>query len=183
MDEQQLLEKYDKLVWWIVNAFLRSYSGYFINDPEDMHQDALIALLQYIRKCENPEEELEREFPFFQIKSALCMSVLRELPVSVPMRTTNFKRHVATFSDCTVDIESLKNLLSSRYTIDDLDSIVDLHRLIENSDDINRKIIAGRLEGKTTREIGSEIGLSGTAVSLRLKKMSKSNQIVLPTGG
>ena len=72
------------------------------------------------------------------------------------------------------EIDVLDTIAAADNTEDSAIIRATLQQFVKSLDQVNQQILAGRLEGKTERELGAVVGISGAAVHKRIVKMRAS---------
>ena len=169
--EEDYINKYSKLLWLIVNETARK-SERARNAKEDLHQEGVIALLNYGRSCRT-EDELNR-FPFYPVKYAMLDYIVALDPFSRPHNRNNYKpRRSVSFQ--TVSADALQE--DGIFPVDDLaedhdDIVVKMcfEDFFNDLSDEERSIVSRRLHGMSQKEISDQLGICPPRVTRRLQR-------------
>ena len=173
--EEQLIEKYDRLLWSIVHKFKRKMRKGF-NNEEDLHSECVLVLIQHIRSC-NTMDEIKK-IPVLTMTNAMCRYVLGEQILSYPRRTANFHNVMnkvnskADYAD--VDKDESKRCDPTNDVIDGIDFKDFVNHLSQD----DKKIIVMKLRGHTNREIANDLNVSDVAMTRAIKKLRKFYDLI-----
>ena len=172
--ETRLIEDNMKKVYNSVDNFIHRNSVRVIRIPyEDFVQEALLAYLEYLRKCET-EEELQ-VFPWYDCKQAMCQLVLRFQPISVPKRSQTFSNSIHTVPrTVAMDVAVVRGMDvdgMSRFWTQDVETRVDFDRFMADQSTDAQRMVALRMNNIKNRAIASQCGVSDVTISKRLKKL------------
>ena len=126
--EQEILEQNIMKLHRAVDNFISRKTSTAVCIPyEDLLQEACIAYLEYIRKCDT-EEQLDI-FPWYDVKNGMLRLVVMMQPLSIPVRTNGFQKMVSSMPD-TVSYDVLASTGMeidgmSKYWVDDTDTKLD----------------------------------------------------------
>jgi len=142
---------------------------------DDMVQQAALAFLLYIRRCET--EEQINHFPWHDAINAMCVFVLQSQPFGVPKRTGDFSK-ILRMIPKTVSYEgALNNGLDvdgiSKYWIADKDTQLDFDTFMADQDESLRRIASMKIYGMPNRKIAEQFGVTTRAVDKRITRLNK----------
>jgi len=90
--EAEILKGYENLMRATASRFYSRYDGVRRIDYQDCLQECRLAVLKRIRAAETMEQI--RVFPVRDCIHAMCTVVLGSLPLSVPMRTADYRKRL-----------------------------------------------------------------------------------------
>lgn len=170
--EAELIEQNMPRIYRAVDNFTAMCSRRVVHVPyEDFVQEVAIVFLNYIRKC-GSEKDLET-FPWYDAKQAMSRLVLSYQPLSSPKRSSSFSEAIHAMPH-TISYESNVETLSevdgmSKHWVDDQDTMMDLDIFLDSLPDYADRVIGMRLLGLPSRKIASQLGITESAISQRLK--------------
>lgn len=169
--ERDILAEYTGKLSAIANKFCRGKS----TSAEDCLQELYIVFLKHIRQAETAEEIAC--LPMMDFKHAMCKQVLNNLPVSVPMRTTEFKRIMETiqtagdFEEITGDQIILAGTDAGYAEADERISFDTMWRELSAGD---RETVTAMIETGSVTETARALGVNKSTVSRNLKRIRKT---------
>lgn len=172
--ENEYITKNMKKICNAVDNFVYRCSSDAIGIPYDeMVQEASLAFLMYIRRCEN-EEDLEK-FPFYSVKSALRDLVFTYQPFSCPHSTHRFAEICSGMPE-TVSFDTIpESMLNvdglSRHWVEDKDTEIDFDLFMSDKSDMDQRMIGMKAWGGTFRNIASQFGTSKDSVKRNMDRL------------
>lgn len=168
--EEQLLQKNDRLLWSVVHRFKsKHYNGY--DNMEDLHSECVLVYLKHIRSCETMDDI--KKVPILDMINAMCRYVLGEQALSYPPRTTNFRQVMESAASKVdyVELDRDENLRSEPLN-DTLDEIAfkDFYAALPP---MEQKIVAMKLDGHRNREVARDLGVTDVEITRALQKIRK----------
>lgn len=142
---------------------------------EDLVQQVMEAYLLYIRRCKT-EADL-KIFPWYDAKHAMCDLVLRSQPLSVPKSTKTFNEVLHSLPKTVSFDVMMANGVEvdgmSKTWVQDKDTEIDFEEFMASQDDLNNRLVAMRLRGKSIRGIAEYCEVKKSAIGDRINKMYK----------
>lgn len=161
VQESELMQKYNRLLWFCVHNFKRSSK---LQDEEDLYQEAAIVFLNFIRSCDSMES-LQTSFPFMDIKNALTRWIIAQQVVSFPKtRTTDFKRIMRSAKSAELK-EEIAVKTSDDSSMDYIFAKLTLESYCHSLNETERKVLLLKSMGKRNREAAHELGVSEVKIS------------------
>lgn len=163
-----------KKIYNAVDNFVFRCSSNVIGVPyEEMVQEACIAVLKYLRRCEN-EEDLKK-FPFLSVKSALRDLVFTYQPLSVPHSTHRFSE-ICSGMPSTVSFDTLPSSIievdgMSHHWVEDKETEIDFDAFMSAKTDADRRMVGMKFWGGTFRDVARQFGTSKDSVKRNLDKL------------
>ena len=140
---------------------------------DDCVQEVSIAFLNYIRRCES-EDQL-RIFPWYDAMQAMSRLILQSQPLSVPLRTSSFKKIInsipLTVSYDVLMTNGIEVDGMSKHWVPDKDTEMDFNDFMSSQDESIQRIASMRLHGMTMREIAGQFGVCFQAIDKKLKNL------------
>lgn len=140
---------------------------------DDCVQEVSIAFLNYIRRCES-EDQL-RIFPWYDAMQAMSRLILQCQPLSVPLRTSSFKKIInsipLTVSYDVLMTNGIEVDGMSKHWVQDKDTEMDFNDFMSSQDESIQRIASMRLHGMTMREIAGQFGVCFQAIDKKLKNL------------
>lgn len=164
-----LLTKYDKLIWMTVHRF-RSRNACLGIGTDDLHSECIVAYMEHIKKAKNMEE-IER-FPFRDMVHAMCSFILGNQLVSFPKKCTNqYQKFMKICEErgSGIPIDNV-NVERSEQTEDVLASVI-FRQFYSQLSPKEKLIVRGKLRNETSIAIAAQLGMSETQVSRMLSEM------------
>ena len=170
VQEEQLIEQYDRLLWSIVHRFKRRKNDGYQN-KEDLHSECMLVFLKHIRSCDTMDDI--RKIPIRDMINAMCLFVLGEQALSYPKRTSDF-RQVMDSAASKVDYTELDREESLRQEPlnDALDEIA-FKDFCATLSPLEREVVVKKLEGLKNREIARDLGVTDVVMTRTIQKMRK----------
>ena len=168
--EEQLIEKYDRLLWSIVHKFKRKMRKGF-NNEDDLHSECVLVLIQHIRSC-NTMDEIKK-IPVLTMTNAMCRYVLGEQVLSYPRRTSNFKNVMERMNGKVDYAEVDKDKTKGYDPTNDAIDLIAFRDFFMNLSPTDQKIIVMKLKSHTNREIANDLNVSDVAMTRAIKKLRK----------
>lgn len=172
--ENDYIEKNMKKIYNAVDNYVYRCSSNVIGVPyEEMVQEACIALLKYLRRCETDEEA--EKFPFYSVKSALRDLVFTYQPLSVPHSTHRFSE-ICSGMPPTVSFDTLPSSVievdgMSHHWVEDKDTEIDFDMFMADKSDADRRLIGMKFWGGTLRNVAEQFGTSKDSVKRSLDRL------------
>lgn len=169
--EEQLIQKYDRLLWSIVHRFKRrSFDGF--KNKDDLHSECVMVFIRHIRSCDTMDDV--KKVPIRDMINAMCMFALGEQVLTYPRRTTSFSDVMKGVAH-KVDFSVVDRTESRRMSpMDDtLDEIMFNDFLCGLSAE-DQKIVRMKMDGKRNREIAQALGVGDVVITRALKRLHKS---------
>lgn len=157
-----------------VDNFISHKSHTAVSIPyDDLVQEACIAFLEYIRKCDS-EEQLDT-FPWYDVKNGMLRLVVQMQPLSVPIRTSGFQQIVNSMPD-TISYDVLAETGMeidgmSKHWVEDTDTKLDFIAFMDTQPENAKRVTSMRLYGMKNADIADQCGVDKTTISVRLKKL------------
>ncbi len=172
--EQAFVQQYDHLIWSCVRKFRRKMTKQW-RDEEDLHQEAVLVFLSFLRSCNSPED-IKKRFPFQDIKNAMSRHAIGEQVVSFPKsRTSDFSKIV----NSTKAVELAEETVDAWHQVNSIDDLMDklaIEAYKESLEGDAREVIAMKMGGKRNREIARKFGVSDVRISRLCQKLGKEYQ-------
>ena len=176
--EGQLIEKHTKLIWKVVNRFIKANGNPLISKDE-CFQECAIVLLKKIRAMESLKD-LETGFPFMEMRYAMQMHILNSLSMRYP-RTTRRLGEIARldFEKTPYRIEgsTIPDVEVERTVPDNMEEVpfkVDFERFLSRLSDRDRQIVEWKLSGAKNTDIAARLGYSNAKITRILHAIRKS---------
>lgn len=161
--EQEIVQQYDHLIWSCVRKFRRKMAEQW-RDDEDLHQEAVLVFISFIRSCDT-QEDIKKRFPFQDIKNAMSRHSIGEQVVSFPRsRTSDFRKIV----NSTKSVELADVTVDEWHQVNSIDDLIDrlaVESYKETLKGSEREVIAMKMDGKRNREIARQYGVSDVRIS------------------
>lgn len=159
--EAELVEQNLPKIYRAVDNYMARYSKKNYIPYDDFVQEASVAFIEYVRRCET-EEQLNK-FPWYDAIHAMSELVLRSQGISVPQRTSDFSNTIRSLP-LTVSYDTLVsggiNIDGmSKHWVPDMDTKLDFNSFMSDKDEAVQRIAAMRLYGMSMREIASQFGM------------------------
>ena len=164
--EREILAEYTGKLSAIAKKFCRGKN----TSAEDCLQELYIVFLKHIRRAERAEDIAR--LPMIDFKHAMCEWVLNNLPVSVPMRTTDFRRKTETILPAG-DLDQLI-LAGNDMGNSEAEERVSFAEMLRGLSDRDRMIIETMLSTGTMTETARALGVNKSTVSRNLKRIRKT---------
>lgn len=150
---EELINKYEKkirnLVWCYKSKSNRNYS---YDDVDDLVSECMLVFMDYVNKLEDPFDEklLLKQFPYYDMKSAMTRFTLSEAPVHFPRRTSEFKKYIGKTSRCFSDIYDMESSIECQDNeIENLVYDCTLDDFFGTLSDRDKLILKMRMDGKS----------------------------------
>lgn len=172
--ENDFILKNMRNIYNAVDNFVYRCSCNVIGVPyDDMVQEACVAVLKYLRRCET-EDEL-KVFPFLSVKSALRDLVFTYQPLSVPHSTHRFSE-ICTSMPSTVSFDTLPSSVievdgMSHHWVEDKETEIDFDAFMADKSDSDRRLVGMKFWGGTLRNVAQQFGTSKDSVKRSLDKL------------
>ena len=172
--ENEYITKNMKKIYNAVDNFIYRCSSDAIGIPyEEMVQEASLALLLYLRRCEK-EEDLDK-FPFYSVKSALRDLVFTYQPFSCPHSTHRFSEICSGMPE-TVSFDTIpESMLNvdgmSKHWVEDTDTKIDFDLFMADKTDHEQRLIGMKAWGGTFRNIAAQFGTSKDSVKRNMDRL------------
>ena len=164
--ERDILAEYTGKLTAIAQKFCRGRS----TSAEDCLQELYIVFLKHIRQAETAEDIAY--LPMMDFKHAMCEQVLNNLPVSVPMRTADFKRKTETIRTAgDLDQIILAGTDAGYAEADERISFDAMWRELSAGD---RETVTAMMETGSVTETARALGVNKSTVSRNLKRIRKT---------
>ena len=162
--ERDILEEYTGKLSAIAKKFCRGKG----TSAEDCLQELYIIFLKHIRQAEMAEDIAR--LPMMDFKHAMCIQVLRNLPVSVPMRTTDFKRITETIQTAG-EWEEQIILAGTDAGYSEAEERISFNTMWRELSAGDRETVSAMIETGSVKETARALGVNRSTVSRRLKRM------------
>lgn len=173
-EQEDLVNRYDKNIRYIVREFLsRNTRGAYGFD--DYYQEAMLALLAYAKECDSLEQ-LASVFPKRNILNAMCRLKLEEQLLTVPIRTTDYSRFMAS---AWIPVEYNEENVGARCSCSieqDLEKL-ELDLFKSKIRDVDRRILDSLLKGRTMKQAAMDVGLSYPQARRRISAVRRLYQM------
>jgi len=169
--EGKLILSYSRLIWSLVRRFLPREDLPLYG--EDCFQECVTVLLKKIRSVPSLEE-VENQFPFFDMRRAMQTFMLSTTVLRYPKTTTRLahvlkgdrKKRVVLpdgFEPCHLPTEPIQ----------DADSVMDYGIFLDDLTDLERSVLEMRLKGIKNGQIAEKLGIPGYKVTRLLHGIQK----------
>ena len=181
--EQEIVVAAMPKIYRAVDNFTARCSSNVANIPyDDYVQEASIAFLQYIRKCEK-EEDIET-FPWYDAMDAMRTLVMKSQPLSCPKSQHRFSEIIHGMpSTMSLDDINASTGISvdgmSKHWVDDKETQMDFDAFMSSQTENTRRIASMRLYGMTHSDIGRQCGVTESAVRKRLSKLNEDYRMFM----
>lgn len=162
--ERAILAEYTGKLSAIAKKFCRGKS----TSAEDCLQELYIVFLKHIRKAERAEDIAV--LPMMDFKHTMCEQVLNSLPVTVPMRTGDFRRRIESIRPA----EDLKDIAGTEPGYSEAEERVFFTEMLRGLSDRDRMIIDTMLSTGTMTEAARALGVNKSTVSRSLKRIRET---------
>ena len=157
-DEPAILAQYEDLIWRLVHQFRNRAAKDWI-EADDLHQEAVIAFIQYIRTIDSPEA-LQKAFPFRQITNAMCVHCIERQTLSMPKRTSAWKQIMAA-AQAPVPLDNIEvEAACALRPIDESDDRLTFDAFIGGLPDRERTVLQMRIAGMSNRDIAKKLHMT-----------------------
>ena len=164
--ERDILAEYTGKLTAIARKFCRGSS----TSAEDCLQELYIVFLKHIRRAERAEDIAR--VPVMDFKHAMCEWVLSNLPVSVPMRTTDFKRITETIQTAG-DLDQLI-LAGNDMGYSEAEERISFYAMWLELSAGDRETVTAMMETGSVTETARALGVNKSTVSRNLKRIRKT---------
>ena len=167
VQEEALVKKYDRLVWYIVHRFKRRNNSKLANE-EDLYQECMLVLIQHLRSTESLENYNP---PIRDMINAMCRYTLGEQVVFVPKRTSDYTDRINTvykavdYSFVDLDEDKREN------TTENVVMHMFFRDFISSLSGQDLEIVRLKLDGYRNREVAQKLGISDVNVTRKLKRI------------
>lgn len=168
--EAELMQKYDKVVWKIVHRFKRTAASTNWNNKDDLYQEGMMVLLRHIRKAEN-QEELDK-LPVMDIWNAMVRHVMGEQVVSIPKRTTDYRKSIAAIAE-TIEYGELETAEDSGNEIGEAEERIAMEQFANSLPELDRNIVLLKMKGHNQAEVSKILGVPPCKVTRHLRKIQE----------
>lgn len=169
IQEQEMINRFDRVVWRIVHRFMRFNNLGRTCTKDDLHQEGLIVLLEHIRTAEN-EATLKR-LPVMDMWNAMSRLVISDQPIKFPStRTTDFRKIMKKLGE-TVDYSELDSMNVCDNGIEEIETRLDMECFINSLHGLEKEIILLRLKGMSRSEVSEALHIPNAKTTRRLKKI------------
>lgn len=165
--ENQLVQSYDQLIWWIVHRYKGKMSTCRDN-VNDLYQECAIVLINHFRKASTEEEA--RRIPIRDMVNAMCRFNLGEQVVSVPKRTSDFTKKVHSMKATTPWEGLARNTKLSSSPMEDVDGKIMFDSFIGTLPTTDKRIIGYKMNGYSNRETARELGMTDVQITRSLHR-------------
>lgn len=162
--EREIIQRYGDQLKMIAKKFCRGRS----TSEEDCLQELYIVFLKHIRKAERAEDIAV--LPMMDFKHTMCKQVLSNLPVTVPMRTGDFRRRIESIRPA----EDLKDIAGTEPGYSEAEERVSFAEMLRGLSDRDRMIIETMLSTGTMTETARALGVNKSTVSRSLKRIRET---------
>ena len=161
--ERDIIQQFDKKLRAIARSFCRGKSA----SEEDCLQELYIVFLKHIRQAKTLEEIAY--LPMMDLKNAMCKQVLRGLPVSVPLRTADFEKRIATIRAAGSAEDVSISWTDAGYP--EAEERISFELLLRNLSEKDRATIGAMLTAGTMAGAARALGLSKATISRHLQRI------------
>lgn len=171
VQEEALIQHYDKIIWSIVQRFRRK-NGSYIDDQDDLHSECMVVFIAHIHNSSTMEDL--RKIPVRDMINAMCLYVLGEQAVSFPKRTTNFSSVIRTMKG-RAEYEKLdKWANSSSNNIDEAIDKLAFQQFYDSLPHQDRMVVRMKMNGYKNREIAQLLGVNDVKITRTIKRIKKA---------
>lgn len=173
------LERFKNYIWKQVNEFLargRSNSEFLHVDVDDLYQECCIVFLNALRKADDEQSFIEK-LPARDMLRAMCNHVLGMQALTVPKRTTDFRKKLALVSSMTSrpsELDYERVLVGETQNSFELAEMqMDFCSFLSTLSFLEQQVIEEKLHGLKNREIAIKLHLQDSKVSRMLSKCAE----------
>lgn len=166
--EENLVKQYDKLIRRVVNRF-KLRSNYTVVSREDLYQECMLVFIAHIRKAQN-ESQLGR-IPFRDMVNAMCRYTLMEQNVSVPIRTTDYRKRMSSMKGSATLEEADWEMDPISFCEENVVTTVAFSSFMNSLSDQDRQIVKMKMHGFRNKEVSKALGLTDVIITRRLKRI------------
>lgn len=159
--EREILAEYTGKLTAIARKFCHGRS----TSEEDCLQELYIVFLKHIRKAERAEDIAR--LPMMDFKHTMCEQVLNSLPVTVPLRTGDFRRRIESIRPA----GDLEEMAGTEPGYSEAEERVSYDAMMRGLSDRDRMIIETMLSAGTVTETARALGVNKSTVSRSLKRI------------
>ena len=176
--EAELIDMNLPKIYRAVDNFMARYTGKdeLYASYDDCVQEVTIVFLDYIRRCET--EDKIAKFPWHDAIHAMSELVLRNQPLSVPIRTPGFNRIIHSIPKTVPYDVLVSNGMEidgmSKHWVQDKETEIDFDLFMSSQDEIIQRIASMRMYGMNLREIAGQFGVCFQAINKRIKKLKEN---------
>lgn len=167
IQEQEMIERFDRVVWTIVHRFANRAQLGRTCTKDDLHQEGLIVLLDHIRNAE--DEASLKKLPVMDMWNAMSRLIILDQPISYPnTRTSDFRKIMEQLGE-TVDYSELVNHNVHDTGIEAVEARLDMECFANTLGKLDRKIFLLRMGGATRIEVSRILQIPKCKTTRRLK--------------
>ncbi len=169
LQAQEIIERNEAFIKGTVSKFMRrcrqGNSNGVIN-RDDITQELILCFLAEVEKHGEEVARMQK----YTFLHAMYSTVIQAYPLSVPNRTSGFKRITEKrFTFC--QWESIANRISGKDVTAKTIERLSIHERLESLSENDRQIIRWRLDGLTQREIARRKGLTDVQMCREMKRI------------
>ncbi len=174
--EAELIERNMPKIYRAVDNFMARYTGAkgaWFASYDDFVQEASIAFLNHIRKCDS-EDSIDK-FPWYDAINAMSRLVLNNQPVSMGVRTSDFRKIIqsvprtVSFDTLASDVIEVDGM--SKHWVPDKDTEIDFGAFMSSKTESLQRIVAMRLYGMNNRHIAAQYGVCKNCIDKKINKL------------
>lgn len=171
--EQEIVSSYYGLLYTIAKRFYSKAAEARKLDLEDYVQECLIVFLRHIRAV--VDESQIFPLPSREMRHAMCVLALGELPVSVPDRTTDFSKLVSQYQSGD-SLDELAELgwdpggsVASEYS--EVDERLSYEAFFAKQSPKDQQLLVAMTKHRTAKEAAAELGVNASTVCRRVAQL------------
>jgi RNA polymerase sigma factor (sigma-70 family) len=142
---------------------------------DDVYQEVLIEFLYHIRNIES--EDQIYPLPYFKFRLAVCRIIMRSLPVTVPIRTTDFSKRIREYSTCC----SIDDMIERGYdfsggidrTYSEVNERVSFQKFLDECSYNDANILIAYRDLGNMAEVGKRLNINKSTVSRTIERLKK----------